>query len=160
MAFKPASAQRPDWPEAYLNAGIAYARCGNPEDARRAFQEALVIQPESTDAARGLAALALEQQKLSGDEALDLHRQLISMGAQSAEVFYNAGLLCQKRGHFEDAATYYRQAIEENASFAEALLNLGHVLRAQQKEDEAQSCWRRALREKPELAQTYFEPRA
>ena len=66
----------------------------------------------------------------------------------------------QKRGHFEDAATYYRQAIEENASFAEALLNLGHVLRAQQKEDEAQSCWRRALREKPELAQTYFEPRA
>ena len=120
--------------------------------------ERLMISPGSADAARGLAALAVERQ--SFDEALDRHRQLIEMGGATPEVFYNAGLLWQRRNRMEDAAEYYRHALQENPAFAEALLSLGHVLRALDREDEAQSCWRRALREKPDLAQNYFEPSA
>ena len=68
-AFQACLAKRPDWPEAHLNAGIAYARSGNPDAARRSFQEALMLRPDSSDAVRGLAALALEQQDY--DEAYD-----------------------------------------------------------------------------------------
>ena len=108
------------------------------------------------DAVRGLAALALEQQDFG--EAYDLHRRLIELGEHSPELYYNAGLICQKRGQTEDAVGYYQQALQEDPQFAEALLNLGHALMAMGQEEEAKSFWRRAIREKPELAQTYFEP--
>ena len=87
----------------------------------------------------------------------DLHRRLIELGEHSPELFFNAGLICQKRGQTEDAVKFYQQALHEDPQFAEALLNLGHTLMAMGQEAEARSCWRRAIREKPELAQTYFE---
>jgi tetratricopeptide (TPR) repeat protein len=156
MAFQICIERRPDWLEACLNAGIAFARCGNPEAARRHFQEALMIRPDSSDAVRGLAALALEQQDYQ--EAYNLHRRLIELGERGAELFYNAGLICQKRGMTEEAVQFYQQALGEEPEFAEALLNLGHALMSLGQEEEARSFWRRAIREKPELAQTYFEP--
>jgi len=110
----------------------------------------------SSDAVRGLAALALEQQDY--EEAYELHRRLIEMGERGAELFYNAGLICQKRGMTEEAVQFYQQALSEEPEFAEALLNLGHALMMLGQEEEARSFWRRAIREKPELAQTYFEP--
>ena len=156
MAFKICLAQRPDWPEAHLNAGIAFARSGDPETARRHFQDALLMRPDSSDAVRGLAALALEQQDY--DEAYDLHRRLIELGERGAELFYNAGLICQKRGMTAEAVKFYQQALAEDPQFAEALLNLGHALMSMGQEEEARSYWRKAIREKPELAQLYFEP--
>jgi tetratricopeptide (TPR) repeat protein len=156
QSFEACLAKRSDWPEAYLNAGIAYARTGSSEAARRNFQEALMLRPDSSDAVRGLAALALDMDDFS--EAYDLHRRLIELGEHSPELFYNAGLICQKRGQAADAAQYYQQALQEDPQFAEALLNLGHALMSLGQEEEARSYWRRAIREKPELAQTYFEP--
>jgi tetratricopeptide (TPR) repeat protein len=156
MAFQICLERRPDWPEACLNAGIAFARCGNAAAARHHFLEALSIRPDSSDAVRGLAALALEQQDYS--EAYNLHRRLIEMGERGAELFYNAGLICQKRNMTEEAVQFYQQALTEEPEFAEALLNLGHALMSLGQEEEARSFWRRAIREKPELAQTYFEP--
>ena len=155
-AFRACLAKRPDWPEAHLNAGIAYARCGNPLEAQRYFQEALMMRPDSSDAVRGLAALALEQENYEG--AYELHRRLIDLGEKSPELFYNAGLICQKRGQANDAVLFYQQALNEDPQFAEALLNLGHALMAMGQEEEARSYWRKAIREKPELAQMYFEP--
>ena len=155
-AFEACLAKRGDWPEAYLNAGIAYARSANAEGARRCFQEALMLRPDSSDAVRGLAALALEMEDFG--EAYDLHRHLIELGEHGPELFYNAGLICQKRGQAQDAVSFYQQALNEDPQFAEALLNLGHVLMSMGQEEEARSFWRRAIREKPELAQTYFEP--
>jgi tetratricopeptide (TPR) repeat protein len=145
-----------DWPEAHLNAGIAYARNGNAPAARKSFQEVLTLRPDSSDAVRGLAALALEQEEFA--EAYDLHRRLIELGEHSPELFYNAGLICQKQGQTQDAVGFYQQALNEDPQFAEALLNLGHALMSMGQEEEARSYWRRAIREKPELAQTYFEP--
>ena len=80
------------------------------------------------------------------------------MGERGSELFYNAGLICQKRGMTEEAVQFYQQALSEDPEFAEALLNLGHALMTLGQEEEARSFWRRAIREKPELAQTYFEP--
>ena len=155
-AFEACLVQRADWPEAHLNAGIAYARSGNGQAARKSFQDALMLRPDSSDAVRGLAALALEQEDFN--DAYDQHRRLIELGEHGPELFYNAGLICQKRGQTQDAVTFYQQALNEDPQFAEALLNLGHALMSLGQEDDARSFWRRAIREKPELAQTYFEP--
>jgi tetratricopeptide (TPR) repeat protein len=115
-----------------------------------------MLRPDSSDAVRGLAAIALEQKDF--DEAYKQHRRLIELGEHAPELFYNAGLICQKRGQTEDAVAFYQQALNEDPQFAEALLNLGHAMMSLGQEDDARSFWRRAIREKPELAQTYFEP--
>ena len=155
-AFETCLEKRPDWPEAYLNAGIAYARSGNSDVARRCFEEALMWRPDSPDAIRGLAALALDCQDYAA--GYDLHRRLIQLGEHGPELYYNAGLLCQKLGRTDEAAEFYQQALCEDPQRLEALLNLGHVLMASGKAEEARSYWRRAIGEKPELAEAYFEP--
>ena len=92
------------------------------------------------------------------NDAYEQHCCLIELGEHGSELFYNAGLICQKRGQTQDAVNFYQQALNEDPQFAEALLNLGHALMSLGQEDDARSFWRRAIREKPELAQTYFEP--
>ncbi len=89
-----------------------------------------------------------------------MHQRLLDLGEHGPELYYNAGLICQKRGETQDAVLFYQQALNEDPQFAEALLNLGHALMSMGQEDEARSYWRKAIREKPELAQTYFEPPA
>jgi tetratricopeptide (TPR) repeat protein len=155
-AFQDCLARRSEWPEAWLNSGIAFARSSRPADARRCFEETLMLRPDSSDAVRGLAALALDRQDF--EEAFTLHQRLIELGEHSPELFYNAGLICQKRGRTQDAVGFYRQALAEDPQFAEALLNLGHALMDLGQEEEAHSHWRKAIREKPELAQSYFDP--
>jgi tetratricopeptide (TPR) repeat protein len=154
-AFEACVEKRSDWPEAYLNTGIAHARSGNSDAARRCFQEALMLRPGSADAIRGLAALALDCQDYT--EAYDLHLRLIRLGEHGPELYYNAGLLCQKLGRTEEAAMFYQQALGEDPQRLEALLNLGHVLMALGQAEEARSYWRKAIHEKPELAEAYFE---
>ena len=114
-----------------------------------------MLRPDSADAMRGLAALALDAQDYT--DAYDLHRRLIRLGEHGPELYYNAGLLCQKLGQTEEAAMFYQQALGEDPQRLEALLNLGHVLMTLGKAEEARSCWRRAIQEKPELAEAYFE---
>jgi len=155
-AFQAVLAKQPNWAEASLNAGIAFARSGDPATARQFFTETVMLRPDSSDGVRGLAALALEQNEY--EEALELHERLIEMGERSPEVFYNAGLICQKRGKFADAVSFYQQAIEVDPQFAEALLNMGHAQMALGAEDQALASWRRAIKEKPSLADSYFEP--
>jgi len=104
---------------------------------------------------RGLANLALDQEDYS--HAFDLHLRLLEMNEKLPEVFYNAGLICQKGGRAEQAASFYQQALEKDPQFASALVNLGHTLMELGHPDEARSCWRRAVQARPELAQNYFE---
>ena len=77
------------------------------------------MRPDSADALRGLAALALEERNY--EEAYDLHRRLIDLGDHSPELFYNAGLICQKKGNMQDATRFYQRALVEDPLFAEAL---------------------------------------
>ena len=135
--------------------GIACWRAGDLAKARTAFEAVLATKPGSVDALRGLAALSLDE----GDyqQAFRLHQKLIDSGERSAELFYNAGLICQRRGEVRDAIVYYREALKIDADFPEALLNLGHALMYIGAKDEARACLRKAISIKPELADDYFD---
>ena len=107
---------------------------------------------------RGLAALSLEEGDY--DQAFKLHQKLIETGERTAEVFYNCGLICQKRNEMRDAIVFYREALKIDPDFAEALLNLGHGLMYIGAKDEAHACWRKAIAVKPDLAEGYFDSAA
>ena len=68
-AFQECLSRRADWPEAWLNSGIAFARSSRLVEARRCFEETLMLRPDSSDAVRGLEALALDQSRGRPQEA-------------------------------------------------------------------------------------------
>ena len=77
--------------EAQLNLGICCWNMGDHDGASKAFETVLAANPESLDALRGLAALAVERNNF--DQALDYQARLIEKGERSPELFYNTGLL-------------------------------------------------------------------
>ncbi|MEI9811705.1 MAG: tetratricopeptide repeat protein [Acidobacteriota bacterium] len=119
-AFDACTRKRSAWPEAQLNLGLAQWKLGDQDGARRAFQAVLETEPNSIDALRGLAAMAIEREEL--DQALDLQAKLIENGERTPELFYNTGLLLQKAGNVDDAIKLYQEALAERPNFAEALL--------------------------------------
>ena len=138
-----------------MNLGLACWHAGDRDGAMKAFEAVLAVEPQSIDALRGLAALALERE--AWDQALELQARLIENGERSPELFYNTGLLLQKSGQIEDAIKLYREAIADKPDFAEALLNLGHALKEAGQQEEARKYWKQAVAAKPEYAHGYFE---
>jgi tetratricopeptide (TPR) repeat protein len=155
-AFEGCLKYRPLWPEAQANLALCHAGLGDRSHAERIYAKMLEADANSTDALRGLAAMAVQ----AGDfeAALEYHSKLIDLGERSAEVLYNAGLMHEKAGHADKAAALYRQALEQQPDMAEALLNLGRILETTGKPNEARACWTRALEAEPALAQGYFGP--
>jgi protein O-GlcNAc transferase len=137
-----------------MNLGVAQRRLGDFETAKASFTQAATRHPQSADALRALAAVAVEQ----GDYvlALDTEAKLEQLGERIPELNYNIGVLLQQSNLQEEAARSYRRATEEKPDFAEALLNLGHAMQALGQEDEARGCWQQAVQAKPELAEKYF----
>src|SRR5262249_50800203 len=105
-AFDACTRKRSAWPEAQLNLGLSQWKLGDQEGATRAFQAVLESDPNSIDALRGLAAMAIEREEL--DHALDLQARLIENGERTPELFYNTGLLLQKAGNVDDAIKLYQ----------------------------------------------------
>ena len=157
-AFENCLRKRTAWPEAQVNLGLAYWKMGDRDSAGITFAGALEADPESVDALRGLAALAIEREDF--EAALDCQAKLIDRGERSPELFYNTGLILQKGGQLDDAIRLYREALSERPDFPEALLNLGHALKSQGHSEEARLYWSQALAAKPELAEGYFDATA
>jgi len=152
--FRVCVSKRPDWLEALINLGLAQRRAGDLESAKASFTQAVACHPQSTDALRGLAAVATDQ----GDHvlALETEAKLDQLGERIPELNYNIGILLQQSNLQEDAARSYRRATQDKPDFAEAFLNLGHALHALGLEDQARGCWQQAVEAKPELAGKYF----
>jgi tetratricopeptide (TPR) repeat protein len=127
---------------------------GDLDAAKATLTQATARHPESREALRALAAIAVDQ----GDYvlALDIETKLGDLGERIPELNYNIGVLLQRSNLQEDAARSYRKATEEKPDFAEALLNLGHALEALGQEEEARASWQLAVQVKPELAEKYF----
>jgi tetratricopeptide (TPR) repeat protein len=84
-AFESCIGTRGDWPEAYLNLGAAHWRLKEYEPAITAFETVLTLDPNSLDALRSLAAIAIECEDF--ERALDLQAKLMQWGEKIPEPF-------------------------------------------------------------------------
>lgn len=146
--------KRPGWSGAELNLALAYWKLGKYGASQDVLVELLKREPGNVEAARGMAANALEQNDTAG--ALRWHLCLQELGQQTPEVLQNTAILYQQSGDQESAIRTYREAIAAKPDFAEALLNLGHALEASGDHAGAREAWVKALELKPELAAGYF----
>ena len=153
-SFTRALQLKPVWPEAEINLALACHRAGQFDRAETILLELLEREPENLAAMKGLATVALSQQR--SERALELHEKLLELGGPNADVYYNCGVLAQTLNMLQRAVDFYRDAVAVRPDFPEALLNLGHALKSLGQADQARSVWIPALELRPEFALGYF----
>lgn len=108
---------RPDWLKGYFRKGVAMQSMGNPDEAQKAFQEALRVEPNNGEVMEKLQAINAQLRERNGkakpssckvaDEAKLLGNSLFSEGKyEQAALFYTRAIELQKEPT-KEKATYY-----------------------------------------------------
>lgn len=95
----------------------------SPDEARRAYQHALEIEPALVDAHVNLGRLFHQTAEYATAEA---HYRIAAHESTDDPVpWFNLGVLLDELGRRQDAVQAYRKAIERDPDFADAHFNLG-----------------------------------
>jgi len=110
-----------------LNAlGIAYARAGRAEDARRIFDRILTLDPESVLAHENLGALDLAAAR---NEAAERHFEAaVRLDPDASQAHAGLGVVAMRRGDREAAIEAWTKAVRLDATNYDALYNLATTL--------------------------------
>jgi tetratricopeptide (TPR) repeat protein len=136
-----------------LHVGVGYARLAREEYAwaRRAFEEALVLEPEHEDGLAGLGETLLKFGQT--DAALRCFQRTLELGyaddidlmLQVGRTLFREASLREERRLFEEARHFFEVATEQAPEMAEAVACVGYVLHRLGDDDGAIKQLRRAL---------------
>jgi tetratricopeptide (TPR) repeat protein len=136
-----------------LHVGVGYARLAREEYAwaRRAFEEALVLEPEHEDGLAGLGETLLKFGQT--DAALRCFQRTLELGyaddidlmLQVGRTLFREASLREERRLFEEARHFFEVATEQAPEMAEAVACVGYVLHRLGDDDGAVKQLRRAL---------------
>ena len=136
-----------------LHVGVGYARLAREEYAwaRRAFEEALVLEPEHEDGLAGLGEALLKFGQT--DAALRCFQRTLELGyaddidlmLQVGRTLFREASLREERRLFEEARQFFEVATEQAPEMAEAVACVGYVLHRLGDDDSAVKQLRRAL---------------
>lgn len=112
-------------PEDFARKGDEFMRAREFGQAISAYQTALKGRPEWHDAQYllGKAQMAAGRD----EEALATFNALISSGYRNGEIFYEAGLLHERTGQYDDAIASYRSSILQNPSVINSRRRLAEI---------------------------------
>jgi tetratricopeptide (TPR) repeat protein len=111
-----------------LHVGVAYARLAREEFAwaRRAFEEALVLDPEHEDALAGLGEVLLRLGQTAN--AVRSFRRILELGySDDVELMLQVGRALFREGLMEDAKEYFEIAVQQTPDNAEAVAMVGYA---------------------------------
>ena len=129
-----------------LHVGVGYARVAREEYAwaRRAFEEALVLDPEHEDALAGLGEVLLKLGRRP--EALKLFRRVLDLGYEDdLDLMLQIGRALFREDCVEEAREFFAVAVEQAPDLAEAVACLGYAQHRMGDEDAAVKSLARAL---------------
>ena len=136
-----------------LHVGIGYARLAREEFAwgRRAFEEALVLEPKHEDALAGLGETLLKFGQL--DAALRCFQRTLELGyaddidlmLQVGRTLFREGSLREERSLFDESLTFFQVAVEQAPDSAEAAACVGYAVHRLGDDDGAVKHLRQAL---------------
>jgi tetratricopeptide (TPR) repeat protein len=107
----------------------------SPEEARRAYHQALLLDPTLVAAHINLGRLYHEACEFEPAEAH--YREAITQAPRGALAHFNLGVLLEDRGRAEEAIGAYRRAVECDSTLADAHYNLALLLEARGRRSEA-----------------------
>jgi len=137
-----------------LHVGMAYARLAREEIAwaRRAFEAALVIDPEHEEALAGLGEVLLKLGERKA--ALTCFDRVLGLGfAEDLDLVLQMGRALFREGQLEPARRYFETAARAHPDSAEALACVGYAAHRLACEQDAVEWLRRALALEPRHAE-------
>ena len=135
--------------------GNLYFQADRPDDARRAFLEAIRRFPRFRRAHTNLGYLYVSQNKM--EEAMPMLQRAIELGENSARVFGLLGYCHLLKKNAVAAENAYRQAYLLDASSRDWKLGLAQALMAQEKHAEAASMIGTLIEENPNDRQLWLQ---
>src|SRR5204863_4627098 len=90
------------------------------------------------------------------DKATSHYREAVRLEPNSAESYYNFGVLEFSHGKQREAQAAFQKALQVNPAYADAHNNLGYLLEAQGRVDEAIGHYRKAIDNKPDFRLAHF----
>ena len=137
-----------------LHVGVAYARLAREEFAwaRRAFEEALILDPEHEDALAGLGEVLLKfGQHDAGLRAFD---RTLELGYDDdTDLMLQIGRALFREGFVENSLTFFERAVQHSPDSAEAVACVGYAQHRLEQDGEAIASLRQALVLDPEFAE-------
>jgi tetratricopeptide (TPR) repeat protein len=137
-----------------LHVGVGYARLARDEFAwaRRAFEEALVLDPEHEDALAGLGETLLRFGQTPA--ALKTFRRILELGySDDIELMLQVGRALFRDGLIAEAKEYFEIAVQQAPEHAEAIAMVGYAQHRLGEDDAAQETLKSALAADPEHAE-------
>ncbi len=107
----------------------------NYDEAERALQRAITLNPNYATAHQRYSILLLERGRL-GEAAQEIMRAH-ELDPLSAVINYNTGRVHYLQRHYDDAAAYCRKALETDPSLPQPLITLALIAQQQGRADEA-----------------------
>lgn len=105
------------------------------EEARRAYHQALALDPSLVEAHVNLGRMYHEAGELAKADAH--YRAAAKLDPRDAVVWFNLGVLCEDARKRAQAVTFYKRAVACDPEFADAYFNLGLLLDALGRPSEA-----------------------
>jgi tetratricopeptide (TPR) repeat protein len=138
--------------DAYFLLGVAYRQLGRTEDAIRALERSVRVDP---DRPQRLHALARVYQRAGRDPAsvAGLYERALELQPALAWIRADYANFLQAQGRREEAEEAYRLALTERPSLAVAAFNLGTLLTGRGRLAEAAEVFQAAVRLNPSLAE-------
>jgi Flp pilus assembly protein TadD len=133
-----------------LHIGVGYARLAREEFAwaRRAFEEALVLDGEHEDALAGLGEVLLKFGQV--DEAMQAFDRTLALGYEDdTDLMLQIGRALFREGFLEPALAFFEKAAEHMPDNAEAHGCIGYAQHRLGRDADAVASLRRALRLDP-----------
>jgi tetratricopeptide (TPR) repeat protein len=97
----------------------------DPAAAIEAYQRALHLRPESSEALINLGRIHAESGQVA--QAADYFTRALEIDPRDATAVYNLGVVAQDMGNDDQAITLYRRALELDPHLAEAHYNLATI---------------------------------
>jgi Tfp pilus assembly protein PilF/peroxiredoxin len=142
VAFERAAQASPS-PSTLYRLGTLLVKSGEPARARAAFERALALQPDLSEASNDLGALLAQEGDL--DAAIARFREALASTPDYPDALNNLGYALLLGGREDQARDLYEKALSLQPDFPEALNNLGMVLGRAGELDRAERHFRKAL---------------
>jgi tetratricopeptide (TPR) repeat protein len=136
--------------QAWNYLGLAYHHAVQPAQAERAYQRALTLDHDLSEAHYNLGCLWLSENKLEGAKT-ELTAYTLRRG-NSLDGFLKLGTAQLRARELAAAEKSFSDALKLNPQSAEALTGVGLVRVQRQRTDEAAAWFKKALKEQPDYS--------
>ena len=127
---------------------------GNTEDARRCYEQALILRSDSADVHYGLGTVLFLLGELQ--RASYHFREVTRLDPGRAGAYINLGAVYNRLEQLDEAIPMLRRGIQLDMSRAEGYYNLGLVYRRKGQLDLAIQAYREAARINPKMADAFY----